>query len=556
MKITCAQAIIEALKLEEVEVIFGYPGGAVLPLYDSLRCSGIRHVLVRHEQAAAHAANGYSRSTGKVGVCIATSGPGATNLVTGIATAYMDSIPMVAITGQVPVDMIGRDVFQEVDITGATEPFTKHNYLAKNGQDIPRILKEAFHIAKTGRPGPVLIDIPKDVQESLIDFEYPSKVDLKGYRPTYKGHHNQLKRAARAIEKSMRPVICVGGGVISSGATGEVLEFANRIRAPVATTLMGIGAYPSKDPLFVGMIGQYGSHAANKAIDEADLLIVLGARMGDRATGKPEEFAKAANIVHIDIDPAEIGKNINTNIPIVGDIKTTVGELLNFDIDRKDWASWLDTVKGFKAESSIEEYWGAGLDPVHIIRALSSRCDDDTILVTDVGQHQLWAGKYFGINTPRTFLSSGGLGTMGYGLPAAIGAKIGKKDREVVLITGDGSFQMNMAELATISQEGLVIKIIILNNSTLGMVRELQEHYYDGRYYGVRMTGNPDFTKIAEAYGIEAIKVEKRGDIDSAIEKILESDRAIIGEFFIDPDANVIPNPGRWDNETHIRRIG
>ncbi len=556
MRITCAQAVLKAFKEEGVEVVFGYPGGAVLPLYDALRESTIRHVLVRHEQGAAHAASGYARSTGKVGVCIATSGPGATNLVTGIATAYMDSIPMVIVTGQVPVEMIGRDVFQEVDITGATEPFTKHNYLAKDRDDIPRILKEAFHIARTGRQGPVLIDIPRDVQEASIDFKYPNKVSLRGYNPTYKGHYNQIKKAAHAIATSKRPVLCVGGGVISSNATDEVLELARRIKAPVATTLMGIGAYPSKDPLFAGMIGQYGSYSANKAIKEADLLIVLGARMGDRATGKTDEFTKATQIIHIDIDPAEIGKNVSTNIPIVGDVKITLRELLKFEVDREDWSAWQDIVEGFKRDIYTTRQYTQGLDPVAIIKELSSLCSDETILVTDVGQHQLWAGRHFEVNRPRTFISSGGLGTMGYGLPAAVGVKVANPDRQVVLITGDGSFQMSMAELATIRQEGLSVKIIIFNNSTLGMVRELQQHYYDGKYYGVEMLGNPDFSKIASAYSIESVKVEKETEIYPAIRKILDYEGAIIGEFSIDPNANVIPVLGRCSDETYIRRIG
>lgn len=555
MKMTCAKAIIEALKLEGVDVVFGYPGGAVLPIYDVLRSSTIRHVLVRHEQSAAHAADGYARSTGKVGVCIATSGPGATNLVTGIATAYMDSIPIVAITGQVPTEMIGKDVFQEVDITGATEPFTKHNYLVKNGKDLPRILKEAFHIASTGRPGPVLVDIPIDVQNTLIDFEYPDRAILRGYRPTYRGHYNQIQRTVRAIEESRRPVICVGGGVISSEAVGEVLELARRIKSPVVTTLMGIGAYPSRDPLFLGMIGQHGAQSANQAIEEADLLIVLGARLADRAIGSPNEFAKTATIVHIDIDPAEIGKNLSTNIPLVGDIKTTLRELLDYDIHRDDLGKWLKRVNEFK-DTSFSGASDQGLDPIAVIEALSSSSTDDTIFVTDVGQHQLWAGKYLEINTPRTFLSSGGLGTMGYGLPAAIGAKIANPQREVVLITGDGSFQMNIAELATISQESLGIKIIILNNSTLGMVRELQQHNYNEKYYGVKMTGNPDFVKLSDAYGIDSMRVERQEEIYPAIDEILRHDRAIIGEFVIDPDANVIPVKRRGDDETHIRRIG
>lgn len=555
MKMTCARAIIEALKLEGVDVVFGYPGGAVLPIYDALRTSDIRHVLVRHEQSAAHAADGYARSTGKVGVCMATSGPGATNLVTGIATAYMDSIPIVAITGQVSTDMIGKDVFQEVDITGATEPFTKHNYLVKNPEDLPKVLKEAFHIASTGRPGPVLVDIPIDVQKALIDFSYPETVALRGYRPTYRGNYKQIQRTIQAIKESRQPVICVGGGVISSGAERQVFELANRLKAPVVTTLMGIGAFPSEDPLFLGMIGQHGEDCANRAVEGADLLIVLGARLADRAIVRPNEFAKTATIVHIDIDPAEIGKSLSTNIPLVGDIKMTLKLLLENEIDRDDLGRWLRQVKEFQCERGTAP-GGKDLDPVAILNRLSSTRDEETIFVTDVGQHQLWAGKYLDINTPRTFLSSGGLGTMGYGLPAAIGARVANPGKEVVLITGDGSFQMNIAELATISQEDLRIKIIILNNSTLGMVRELQQHNYNEQYYGVRLTGNPDFAKLANAYDIDSIKVSREEEIYSALDMILKHDRAIIGEFLIDPDANVIPVKRRDDDETHIRRIG
>ncbi len=555
MHMTGAQGVIKALEMERVKVVFGYPGGAVLPIYDALSQSNIYHVLVRNEQAAAHAANGYARVTGEVGVCMATSGPGATNLITGIATAYMDSIPIVAITGQVPLDMIGRDVFQEIDITGACEPFTKYNYLVKDACDIPRIFKEAFHIAATGRPGPVLIDIPKDVALDTLCFEYPQQVFLRGYRPTYKGHPGQIKRMMKAIENSRRPVICVGGGGVSSNASPEIIELAQRIKAPVATTLMGIGSFPSSHPLSLGMLGQHGVYAANRGVAQADLLIVLGARMGDRAIGEQNGFAQDACVVHLDIDPAEIGKNIGTHIPIVGDIKTTLKELLKEDFQRQDWG-WLAMVDKWK---QVQEGVGddlTGLNPMEIIKTLSQLTHKDSILVTDVGQHQIWAGRYYKAEKPRTFLTSGGLGTMGYGLPAAIGAKMACPDREVILITGDGGIQMNLGELATVAQEGLNIKIMLFNNSSLGMVRELQQHLYQERYYQVYIKTNPDFVQLAKAYGIHGFRVEKAQDILPGVQKLLEWEGPVMAEFVIDPRANVIPSSGRCKDEACIRRVG
>ena len=540
MKISGAQAVVKALELEGVDTVFGYPGGAILPVYDALLDSGIHHVLVRHEQSAAHAASGYARSTGRVGVCIATSGPGATNLATGIATAYMDSIAMVAITGQVPVAMIGRDVFQEVDTTGTTEPFTKHNYLVKKTEDIPRILKEAFYIARTGRPGPVLVDIPKDVAEGVLEFEYPKAARLRGYKPTYKGDPEQIDRMIREIKKSRRPVICVGGGGISSGASEEIRELAERIKAPVATTLMGIGSFPATHPLFLGMMGQHGVYAANRAVAEADLLIVLGARMGDRATRNGSSFAQEACVVHIDIDPAEIGKNISTHIPIVGDVKQVLTDVLKQDLDRED-QGWLEMTAEWKR---VYEGPGEGLEgvnPMKLMETLSNQLGKDFILVTDVGQHQIWAGRYLKIERPRAFLTSGGFGTMGYGLPAAIGAKIACPGKRVVLLTGDGSFQMNLMELATLVQEGLDIKMILLNNRSLGMVREIQQHSYRGRYYQVSMKGNPDFIKLAAAYGIHGLRIKGQEDLSQAIERVLTWEGPLLAEVEIDPRANVIP---------------
>jgi acetolactate synthase-1/2/3 large subunit len=544
MKISGAACVVKSLEAEGVEVLFGYPGGANLLLYDALIKSDIRQILVRNEQGAAHAASGYSRVTGKTGVCMATSGPGATNLITGIATAYMDSIPLVAITGQVATDLIGRDVFQEVDITGATEPFTKNNYLVKDILDLPRTFKEAFHIASTGRPGPVLIDIPKDVQTALIDFSYPESVDLRGYKPTVKGHPRQIKKAIQAMLDSERPMIVVGGGGVIADATEELVAFAERMQAPVATTLMGIGAFPTNHPLSLGMLGgDHGVYPAKQAVAEADFLVVMGSRMADRSTGKRESFAqKAKTVVHIDVDPAEIGKNIDIHIPIVGDIKKTLQGLLSQDFHKEnpEWlrlvAEWKQVIRGTGAGSGEN-----GLDPRQVIQTLSAKTVKDTIVTTDVGQHQIWTGRYYGFEQPRTFLTSGGLGTMGYGLPAAIGAKVGRPGKQVILITGDGSFQMNLTELATAAQEGLAIKIVLMNNSCLGMVRELQEHFCEKRYTQTSLKGNPDFGKLAEAYGFPAIRVDRYEDLEASIDQLLAHDGTMLAEFIIDPISNVIP---------------
>ncbi|SDY42493.1 biosynthetic-type acetolactate synthase large subunit [Tindallia californiensis] len=544
MKITGAKAVIKALEKEGVEYIFGYPGGAILPVYDELNTSTLKHVLVRHEQGAAHAASGYSRVTGKVGVCLSTSGPGATNLITGIATAYMDSIPMVAITGQVSTNVIGHDVFQEVDITGATDPFTKNNYLVKKVEDLPRILKEAFHIATTGRPGPVLIDIPKDIQMAELDFLYPEKANLLGYKPTYKGHPRQIKKAVEAIMSSDKPMIIVGGGGVMSDVKEEIIELAERIDAPVATTMMGISAFPASHRLYLGMLGgDHGVFAAKKAIEEADLLIVMGARMADRSTGKTEEFAKRAQVIHIDVDPAEIGKNILIDIPIVGELKQVLKDMLKKDFSKNN-PTWCQQSEEWKQVINGVGEKVEGLNPMVIIKSLSDQANKNTIIATDVGQHQLWVGRYYAFEKPRTFLTSGGLGTMGYGLPAAIGAKLGKQDQEVVLVTGDGSFQMNLTEMATAVQEGLTIKIIILNNSCLGMVRELQQHYCEERYNQVAMKGNPDFCQLAKAYGFKAKRVNKPDEIEESIKELLSEEGSFVMEFQICDSANVIPKEG------------
>jgi acetolactate synthase-1/2/3 large subunit len=547
MKITGAQAVVRILEAEGVEVLFGYPGGAVLPIYDALLDSNIEHVLVRNEQAAAHAASGYARVTGKAGVCMATSGPGATNLITGIATAYMDSIPIIAVTGQVPAAMIGRDVFQEVDITGATEPFTKHNYLIKDVREIPRVFREAFYIASTGRPGPVLIDIPKDVQAAELEYGYPARLNLKGYKPACQGHPGQIKKAAAALLESKRPLLCAGGGVITSGAEPELRKLAELIHTPVATTLMGIGSFPSGHPLSLGMLGgDHGVYSAKRAVEEADLLLVLGARMADRSTGSFKEFAKDARIIHVDIDPAEIGKNVGTHIPIVGDarhvLRGLLAELSEAQLpDNREWLKCTEQWK--KVQHGVGEDL-AGLNPMEVIRILSGLIDEDTILVTDVGQHQMWAGRYYQVEKPRSFITSGGLGTMGYGLPAAVGAQMAAPDKKVLLITGDGSFQMSLAEMATIKQQELPVKILMMNNNCLGMVRELQQHNYQGRYNQINMKGNPDFIALAGAYGFQAVRITAEDDVPAEIARILSFKGPVFAEFLIDPKANVIPMQG------------
>lgn len=540
MKITGAQVVVQILQHYGVNLVFGYPGGAILPVYDALRDSTIKHVLVRHEQNAAHAASGYARVTGKTGVCIATSGPGATNLITGIATAYMDSIPMIVITGQVPLSAIGRDFFQEVDIVGATVGLTKHNYWVKKATDIPRILAEAFHIASTGRPGPVLIDLPKDVACDTIEFNGLPNVTIKSYQPTYQGHPKQVKRIVEAIDECKRPVICAGGGVISADAADELRALAEACQIPVATTLMGIGAFPKDHPLSIGMLGFHGTAYSNLAVDNADLIFILGARAGDRAVRKIEEFGRKARVVHIDVDPAEIGKNINVSIPIVGDLKVVLQDMLKYITARAD-SGWLDTIDSWKKEKPLKYADEGPLKPQYVLEQLATVTTPDTIIATDVGQHQMWTGAYYCTKKPRTFLTSGGMGTMGYGLPAAVGAQLGKPDTPVVLVTGDGSFQMNMPELATVVQEQLPVKIIVLNNNALGMVRELQMHFHDSRYYQVFMKGNPDFVKLADAYGIPAQRVSEKTAVHDVLTAMMETPGPMLVEFIVDVAEHVVP---------------
>lgn len=538
MKLTGAQAIIKALEIEDVDVIFGYPGAAICPFYNALPDSGIRHILTRNEQGAAHAASGYARTTGKVGVCVATSGPGATNLITGIATAYMDSIPIVAITGQVPTEHIGKDVFQEADITGATAPFCKNNYLVKNVRDLPRIIKEAFHIAKTGRPGPVLIDIPIDVQNKEFSFDYPKTVEIRGYKPTYKGHALQIKKIAEVIEKAKSPVICAGGGIINADASDELLELVEKCRIPVATTLMGIGSIPSKHELNLGMLGSHGVYPANYAIHNSDLVLIMGARVGDRAMGTANKIAEKARIVHIDIDPAEIGKNIEASIPVVGDIKLILNELLKI-VKKGDVDKWVGAVKKVKQERPLKYTDEGNYDrvrPQYLLTVLSDMTTGDDIITTEVGQNQIWAANYYNVRSPKTFVTSGGLGTMGYGLPSAVGVKIGNKDKRVIAVSGDGSFQMSMQELGTMKQSKLDIKMIVLNNSRLGMVSELQKNKYCGRYSEVFLEENPDFVKLVEAYGFKGERITRNSQVKEALTRLLSSEGPYLLECIIDPE--------------------
>lgn len=553
MEVTGAQALIESLKKEGVEVIFGLPGGATLPIYDVLYSEkNIRHILVRHEQGAGHAADGYARATGKVGVCFATSGPGATNLVTAIATAYMDSIPIIAVTGQVGTTFLGRDSFQEVDITGITMPITKHNYLVKDASQIPRIVKEAFYIASTGRPGPVLIDIPKNIQISKLEYYYPDTIKMPAYRPTYHGHPKQIAAAAKLINESTKPMIYAGGGVITSGASKELFEFATKISAPVTTTLLGKGAFPETHHLSLGMLGMHGTVYANYAVTECDLLIAIGARFDDRVTGRIEHFAPKAKVIHIDIDPAEIGKNVQVDVPIVGDVKNVLKNLIKL-VEQKDSNNeWISLVSSWKNKYPLCYKTNGQLKPQCVIEEIYRITNGDAIIVTEVGQHQMWAAMYYKYTAPRTFISSGGLGTMGFGLPASMGVQIGRPDKIVIDIAGDGSFQMNIQELNTMVNNKLPVIIAIMNNKYLGMVRQWQELLHGKRYSHTNLDNNPDFVKIAEAYGAQAIRVEKFEEIEPALKKaIAKRDGPTVIDFIVAREENVFPfvAPGQAINE-------
>jgi acetolactate synthase-1/2/3 large subunit len=551
MTVKGADAVLRALEQEGVEVIFGIPGGASMPIYDPLvDRSPIRHVLCRHEQGAGHAAEGYAWATGKVGVCMATSGPGATNLVTPLADAKMDSVPIVALTGQVPTPVVGNDAFQEADITGITIPVTKHNFLVKRAEYIVETIREAFHIASTGRPGPVLVDLPKDVLNADVEYVWPEKINLPGYRPTTKGNNRQVAEAVKLILAAERPVLYVGGGVIKANATQELFQLATEGRLPVVTTLMARGAFPDSNELCLGMPGMHGNYTAVTAMQRADLLVALGARFDDRVTGKLAAFAPNAKIVHVDIDPAEIGKNRAADVPIVGDCKDVIAKLVAEVAKRQgeagapDRSAWLGQLAEWQRKYPLRYGQEAGrLKPQYCVERLRAFADDDTILVAGVGQHQMHAAQYWRFERPRTWINSGGLGTMGFAVPAAMGAKVGQPDKRVVAVDGDGCFQMTAQELATSNTERIPFITAILNNGYLGMVRQWQELFFDERYSGVYLNPDvPDYVKLAEAYGAVGIRVESPEEVDAAIEKAYAvEDRSVVIDFRVDPREGVFP---------------
>ncbi len=552
MKLTGAQIVMECLVREGVEYVFGYPGGANLPLYDQLKnYPQIKHVLVRHEQAAAHAADAYARVTGKPGVCWATSGPGATNLVTGIANAWMDSVPLVAITGAVVTWLIGRDGFQEADITGITIPITKHNALVLDVNDLARTLQEAFYVATTGRPGPVLVDIPRDIQQQEAEFTWLDSIELRGYKPVTEGHPLQIKRAAELIAEAERPVILAGHGVVISRAWDELVEFAEKIQTPVITTLLGIGGFPGTHPLNMGMPGMHGMYWNNMALSECDLLIGIGARFDDRVTGRLKDFAPKAKIIHIDIDPAEIGKNVKTAVPIVGDVKRVLQALIReVQPARHDaWLAWFREMREKHPSIAIRE--GDGLPPQYVIKRIYDHSGPNAYYVTGVGQHQMWAAQYFWVDKPGGFITSGGLGTMGFEVPAAIGAQFAAPKETVWAICGDGGFQMTMQELATCVEYELPIKFAIINNGYLGMVRQWQELFYRNNLSAVRLF-QPDFVRLAEAFGARGIRVTDRAQVDAAIEDALGHPGPVVIDFEVDPYENTFPMvpPGASLQET------
>ena len=537
-----SKILLESLKKEGVKKVFGYPGGVVLPLFDEIYSEKeIDLVLVRHEQGAAHMADGYARSTGKVGVCLSTSGPGATNLITGIATAYMDSIPMVALTGQVPTSLIGNDAFQEADITGITRPIVKHSYIVKDIEHLAQTVKNAFHVAATGRPGPVVIDLPKDVLVGEAEFNYPSEITHKGYKPRYEGHKNQIKKAIELINAAERPVLYVGGGVILSDASEGLVRFAEKINAPVTPTLMALGCIPSHHRLNLGMLGMHGTKYANYAVQESDLLIAIGARFDDRVTGKVDEFAPHAKIIHVDIDTSSIGKIIKVDIPIVGSAKNVLKDLLS-EASEKKHDSWLKRIDDWKKQFPLT--WvetDKEIKPQYVIKKINELTKGEAIIVTEVGQNQMWSAQFCEIEHPRSFLTSGGLGTMGYGFPAAIGAQAGNPDKIVIDIAGDGSIQMNVQELATAVKYNLPVKVAILNNGYLGMVRQWQEIFYGKRYSHTFIEESVDFVKLAEAYGAKGIKVEKKADVEPALKEAFAYKGPVFLDFIISKEENVWP---------------
>ncbi|QQE73445.1 biosynthetic-type acetolactate synthase large subunit [Brevibacillus composti] len=541
-EVTGAETLLRCLILEQVEYIFGYPGGAVLPIYDSLYGSYFKHILTRHEQGAIHAADGYARATGKPGVVIATSGPGATNLVTGIATAQMDSVPLVCITGNVPQSLIGTDAFQEANITGITIPITKHSYFVRDVRDLPRIVKEAFHIATTGRPGPVLIDIPKDVSNAVAPFHYPEKVEIRAYKSTVVPSDEEVQKFVQVISEAKRPVIMAGGGIISSGADKELRAFAEAARIPVINTFMGLGGFPGVHELSLGMPGMHGNYTANQALLNADCVIGLGARFDDRITmGRTKEFAPKARIVHVDIDPAELGKNVETAIKVTGDVKSTLEKALPL-VSRCDSEEWIAQLKKWQAEYPYSyKKEDQVLKPQEVIELLYESTDGEAIITTDVGQHQMWAAQYYKFKHTRSFISSGGLGTMGFGFPAAIGAQIAHPDRTVIAVVGDGGFQMTNQELAILSQYKVPVKVAIINNQCLGMVRQWQELFYDNRYSEIDLTCSPDFVKLSEAYGVKGLRASTPEEAKAVWAEALQHDGPVVVDFRVAQGENVYP---------------
>jgi acetolactate synthase-1/2/3 large subunit len=549
MKKTGAQIFVESLKMEGVDTLFCYPGGAVLNITDALYDAPIRQILVRHEQAAVHAADGYARTSGRVGACLVTSGPGATNTVTGLATAYMDSVPIVVFCGQVNTALIGNDAFQEADIVGITRPCTKHNYLVRDVEDLARTVKEAFYIARSGRPGPVLVDIPKDVSAALAEFRYPEKVIVRGYQPNYHGHPGQIKRALRQIHSSRKPVLYTGGGIISSNASEELLKLAERLSIPVTNTLMGLGGFPGDHPLFLGMLGMHGTYTANMAITNCDLIIAVGARFDDRATGKIDEFAPHAKVIHVDIDPTSISKNVRVDIPIVGDARNVLKKMVQgVEEEPSLWkdrakvvAEWLHTVEEWKKNFPLTYQRDGTLKPQFVIERIFELTKGNAIIATEVGQNQMWTAQFYKFLRARRIITSGGLGTMGHGFPAAMGAQAAFPDMLVIDIAGDGSIQMNIQELATVVHYGLPVKIVILNNGCLGMVRQWQEVFYNKRYACSLLEASPDFVKLAEAYGAVGYEIEHENEVDRVLKKAFANGKPTLVNVHVNPEEGVYP---------------
>ena len=549
MELTGAQILLESLKKEGVDVLFGYPGGAVIDIYDELpRHPELKHVLVRHEQGAVHAADGYARASGKVGCCLVTSGPGATNTVTGIATAYCDSIPLVVFTGQVPTQLIGNDAFQEVDIVGITRPCTKHNFLVKDVRNLAKTIRQAFYLARSGRPGPVLVDLPKEIMQARTEFVWPEDIFMRSYNPTYKPNLNQLRRTAEELAKARKPIILAGGGVIMANASEVLCELAHELNIPVATTLMGLGAFPANGDLWLGMVGMHGTYAANMSINHADLLVCVGARFDDRVTGRLQDFASHARIVHIDIDPTSIRKNVEVDVPVVGDCRQALEGILEIcraKMADTDWsgmhADWLQTVHEWKANHPLAYNKNGHIKPQQVIETMYSITKGDAIIATEVGQNQMWAAQFYTFTKPRTLLTSGGLGTMGYGFPAAIGAQFAFPDKLVINVAGDGSIQMNIQELATVVQNKIPVKVVILNNGHLGMVRQWQELFYNRNYSHTNMEAQPDFVKLAEAYGAEGYRISKPEELEDVLRKALTSPNPAFIDVMVEREENVYP---------------